>query len=443
MDVPAHLLNKSVKCACGMTHFVPIEEVAVHHDVQYLMAEYLERKKYRNLLLVADSNTFEVFGARLERYLQDTGFNVGTCIFSERHGLLPDEAGVQKVTQQIESADFDTVLAVGSGVINDLVRYSTFHQGLQYIAVATAPSMDGYASNMAAMQFDGLKVTSKAHPPQAIFADLSVLMDAPFELLQSGFGDLIGKVISLSDWLLAKDFYGEHFCQQSYNLVSEPLSYIIKNAAHLERRDSKSVKGLFTGLINSGIAMAMMGHSRPCSGSEHHCSHFWDLMAYKGHRGHASHGLQVGYATRWMTRFYRDVLHLDSVQEPVPFVVSDSFQQFAHRFYGAGADEVIQAQTAKSHWLKESPFQAQELTNEGLHSVLQPTTTMMQQLENALTVMSISSEPESLELSEELLRLTFEHAKDLRSRYTVFDFLEGQGLLAEMIDRAVLSLHAS
>ena len=39
--------------------------------------------------------------------------------------------------------------------------------------------------------------------------------------------------------------------------------------------------------------MAMVGNLRPCSGSEHHCSHYWNWIAYQGKRDHVPHGLQV------------------------------------------------------------------------------------------------------------------------------------------------------
>ncbi|MFQ7422713.1 MAG: iron-containing alcohol dehydrogenase [Anaerostipes sp.] len=31
------------------------------------------------------------------------------------------------------------------------------------------------------------------------------------------------------------------------------------------------------GLLLSGLAMQMTGHSRPASGAEHHMAHFWEM----------------------------------------------------------------------------------------------------------------------------------------------------------------------
>ena len=38
-------------------------------------------------------------------------------------------------------------------------------------------------------------------------------------------------------------------------------------------------RACWRGCLQSGIAMAMIGSSRPASGCEHHASHFWDLLA--------------------------------------------------------------------------------------------------------------------------------------------------------------------
>lgn len=59
------------------------------------------------------------------------------------------------------------------------------------------------------MQFNGLKMTSPTHPPEAIFA---VLADAPFDNLQCRFGDLV-QVLNGFGCLLSvffNDLYGQH-----------------------------------------------------------------------------------------------------------------------------------------------------------------------------------------------------------------------------------------
>ena len=73
-----------------------------------------------------------------------------------------------------------------------------------------------------------------------------------------------------------------------------------RNAEGLSRREGAAVSELTQGLVLSGLAMQMMGNSRPASGCEHHLSHFWEmrqllrgqgasLHGRQGRRGHAPH----------------------------------------------------------------------------------------------------------------------------------------------------------
>src|SRR5699024_4971368 len=47
------------------------------------------------------------------------------------------------------------------------------------------------------------------------------------------------------------------------------------------------------GLLLSGLAMQMMGNSRPASGAEHHFSHLWEMEVINPHVD-ALHGEKVG-----------------------------------------------------------------------------------------------------------------------------------------------------
>lgn len=73
--------------------------------------------------------------------------------------------------------------------------------------------MDGYASSGAAMIIGNMKVTYNAHVPEAIIGDVDVLKEAPMEMIQSGYGDIIGKLSCLNDWKLSVVVNDEFFCQ--------------------------------------------------------------------------------------------------------------------------------------------------------------------------------------------------------------------------------------
>ena len=75
----------------------------------------------------------------------------------------------------------------------------------------TAPSVDGFASGVAALITDNLKTTYPAHVPKAFIGDLSVLSQAPMETIVAGVGDIIGKYTSLCDWKMSAIINGEYY----------------------------------------------------------------------------------------------------------------------------------------------------------------------------------------------------------------------------------------
>ena len=158
----------------GPLHTCPIQEVVIGPEALDALREALAG--YRRVLLVYDSNTFRVFGRAVRERIRGAGIAFSEVLFELREGevLLPDERGIGRIEQSLQE-DVEILVGVGSGVINDLSRYVSFHHGLPYVICATAPSMDGYASSVAAMILKGMKATVSAQAPQAIYSDPSWL----------------------------------------------------------------------------------------------------------------------------------------------------------------------------------------------------------------------------------------------------------------------------
>ena len=193
--------------------------------------------------------------------------------------MIPNEEAVEKLEACLSNKT-DLIIGVGSGVINDLCKYVSFSHSLPYYIVATAPSMDGYASKGAAMLFGGMKITTSAAVPAAIIADTAILKDAPIEMLQAGYGDMIGKYSYLNDWKLSHIVNNEPLCEYIYDLTYQTVTSVADMGEKILSRDEKSIAALMRALVIVGIAMAQMGNSRPASGSEHHLSHYFEVTGY-------------------------------------------------------------------------------------------------------------------------------------------------------------------
>ena len=163
------LCNGIIGCECGKDHLCPIDFIEIGSDVLPKIYDMCE--EYDNVLLVADSNTYKVCGENVEQILAEK--ITSKIVFdTPDFVLIPDEEAIEKIEGAILDKT-DIIVGVGSGVINDLCKYVSHKHGLPYYIVATAPSMDGYASVGSALILKGMKVTLGANPPKGIIADTS------------------------------------------------------------------------------------------------------------------------------------------------------------------------------------------------------------------------------------------------------------------------------
>ncbi len=284
-------LLKGVDCACGKHHACDIGYVAIERGAIGHLKELCEGKQ--NVLVVADENTYKAAGQQTMTALAEK--TVRSVIFSGADILIPNEEAVAEVEKEMDG--IDVIVGIGSGVIQDLCKFVSFNSGIPYYIVATAPSMDGYASSGAAMIMGGMKVTYSAKVPDAILADPAVLKEAPFPMIQAGYGDIVGKYSALNDWKLSHAVKDEYFCQYIYDLTFDMLKKTLELADGLMQRDEESVKVLMEALVGVGIAMSFAGNSRPASGSEHHLSHYFEITGIVTDTEYLTHGIDVAYST--------------------------------------------------------------------------------------------------------------------------------------------------
>ena len=192
-------LLKDKVCACGRTHTCAIEHIIIKQGANKELGALLG--EYKNVLLVADTNTYAACGEEIKAQIDDR--LEGEHIFVREGLVIPNEEACAEVFARLTEKT-DLIVGVGSGVIQDICKYVSFEKKLPYYIVATAPSMDGYASVGAAMIMGGMKVTYSTHVPKVIIGDINVLKDAPMEMIQSGYGDILGKYSCLNDWKLAR-----------------------------------------------------------------------------------------------------------------------------------------------------------------------------------------------------------------------------------------------
>lgn len=326
-------------CACGRAHAVDMGDIIIRPNALDDIGRIVQQvSPGRRVAMVCDTNTYRAAGERLELMLEGTQVDLTTCVIRGEEPIVPDEKTLGTVLLAIEPGT-QCLIAVGSGTINDIVRHVAYKMSIPFIAVGTAPSMDGYASSISSLVVDGVKTTVQGKLPAAIVGDTEVLSKAPEHMKAAGFGDLIGKVIARMDWRLAHMVNGEYICEYTIGLVQDALRRCIdalqssspdassSGGAQASRSGSQcesgsqctsdspysdeTVSAIMEGLVVSGLAIAMVGISRAASGAEHHISHFLEMKALTGEAPAHLHGEKVSLGTYIMSTMYHKVFSHD------------------------------------------------------------------------------------------------------------------------------------
>ncbi|MBO5262136.1 MAG: sn-glycerol-1-phosphate dehydrogenase [Clostridia bacterium] len=412
---------KGVKCSCGKNHTCPIERIYVESGAISHLSDLCS--DYNNILIVADENTYSAAGCQTEKALY--GKKITKVIFSGKTVLIPDEKAIEAVEKQTQGQDL--IVGIGSGVIQDLCKYVSYFNGIPYMIVATAPSMDGYASSGAAMILKGMKETVPAGLPKAIVADTEVLKNAPMEMIKAGFGDIIGKYSALNDWKISTIINGEYFCDYIYNTTYDMIEKTLKTAKGLLAREEESVKSVTEALMVVGIMMSFATNSRPASGSEHHLSHFFEITGIVNNKPYFPHGVDVFYSTYITAALRENLLNADFSNNRYTQDYNE-YESEMKRIYGCVADECIKLQNKVGNYKKDRGsvyFSKEKEIKEALSKMPKA-----KEIKDMLDLVELDLNDFYSLYGKEKIEAAVKYAKDLKDRYTVlwlnYDILEGR-----------------
>ncbi len=340
------IINHDLVCACGRTHRCDIKAVRIGAGVLNELPALTDAK---HILLISDQNTDALCADRVrallgDRILAHQLFETGAEL------LVPDEATVKAVEAKMTD-EVDFILGIGSGVINDVCKYVSFAHRITCGIIATAPSMDGFASSGAAMIFDGMKVTFTTHAPDLILGDTDILCTAPADMIAAGFADIIGKYSALNDWKLSHLINGEYLCPFVYDLVLDKTNEVRALAPALMRREPAAIGTLTEILVMIGVCLTLLSTTRPGSGSEHHLSHYFEITGLILDRPYFLHGTDVGYSTV-VTAAMRE--RIRAIKAPKFHTVSTETRLAAYeRIYRQCAGEVAALQDRAGRYDKD------------------------------------------------------------------------------------------
>ncbi len=419
-------------CSCGARHRVPVRTVVIEKGALSRLPDVIKAEfKGGTIAIVSDFITQKVASRRVAEILAGNGFDVRELVIPNEKPVADDKTA-EWVLSQIK--DESLLISCGAGTVTDLTKNAAFKKGKPFIAVATAPSMNGYSSGIVALTENGLKRTAAADPAAAVICDLDILCGAPVEMIQAGLGDVISKPVSMADWKLESIVKGIPFCPLPFELIADLEPIYSKNSKLLRERDSKTIAALSEALVYSGISMVIAGSSAPASGGEHLISHTLDMQSQIKGKNHDFHGAQVGVAAIITARLYEKILALDPDRLDWPKIwehhKKDRTAEIME-YWGPLAPAVISEFAKKKMDIKAKEAELEKIVDswDDIVDELKLFLKSSAEIKRILTEAGSKAHYTGIGASEEEFKRAIIMARTMRSRYTILDLADDLNIL--------------
>ena len=444
MDIGG-FLGKHYSCACGKDHFMDMDNIFIESGALNRIVPTVKFYKAKEPLIIADENTFKVAGEKVAQKLSEAGISYRTHIFPGKPVLVPDEKTAGSILFAIGEKT-DLLLAVGTGVINDITKYVSRRVNIPEVLVATAPSMDGFVSDTAAPTVGNLKSSFPCNLPRTILGDTDILKDAPEVMILAGFGDIIGKYSALTDWKLSRIVNDEYYCDLTAQITQDVLDKCVAGIEAMTRREPEAIKDVMEGLIRTGIAMSYVNNSRPASGSEHHYSHYLEMQYLFQGKEALLHGTKVGITSIIVAKMYETLANekpdFDKAIEHARAFNQAAWEKDVRKYYGPAAEGVIRAakkdkrddvderikriEKIREHWTE-----IKALAKEAKSTAF---------IEDIFRRAGAPLRPQDVGISPELIHDAIYIGREVRTRYSIIRLIEDLGLTekyAAVIDKFI------
>ncbi len=152
----------------------------------------------RRVAVISNKTVFGLFGAKVERSLRASGFEIGKWLMKEgeRHKSLRSLEQALEFFNQIGLERNDAVVALGGGVVGDLAGFAaaTYLRGIDFIQVPTTllAQIDSSVGGKTGVNLtQGKNLVGAFHQPRLVLIDLETLRTLPRRELTAGWCEAV------------------------------------------------------------------------------------------------------------------------------------------------------------------------------------------------------------------------------------------------------------
>jgi len=426
-------------CECGKHHVCELQYLKIGRGAVKHVPDMIAAMHKRRPFVVCDGNTYAVAGAKVCEILTAAGIE-HACYIIPGDRISPAEWETGSLIMHFDPR-CDMLLAIGSGVINDICKVAAHAIGIPSAVVGTGPSMDGYASNSSSMEVNHVKVSLYNHCPVGILLDTEILAQAPMRMLWAGLGDMVAKYVAICEWRIANLVIGEYYCESIAQIMRAAMKKIVGAADGIARRDPDAIQSIAEGLVLAGIGMAYAQVSRPASGLEHYFSHMWEMMALERSKPYDLHGIQVGIGTVLSLKLYRKLREVrpDRAKAEAHMRAFDAaaWEAQVRRIFGKTAGEIleIEARTQKNDPAKHAQRLDRIIENwDGILKIINEELPDYDALYKLMAATGMPMRPSEIGVPMEDVVDAFIGARDVRDKYLSCSLLWDLGLTEEFAE---------
>ncbi|MFA6449848.1 MAG: sn-glycerol-1-phosphate dehydrogenase [bacterium] len=405
---------------------VPTRSVVIAESLAGMEAEAVAALNLGNkYAVVSDENTYEALGSRIERALKSIGAVTSVMMLEKPHADIETVERLKATT-----AGCDALVAVGSGTINDLCKYTAALMDKEYVVFGTAPSMNGYTSVNASITVGGLKKTLPAIGAKGVFLDLKVLAAAPKRMILSGLGDSVCRPTAQTDWLLAHLLLGQPYREAPFTILAEFEDELFETSGALAAGDLEAMDRLARTLVLSGFGMTICAGSQPASQAEHLISHYIDMLGSPDWP-ESFHGEQIGVTALTVARLQERILaggapsvkpsairEADLIERFGPEIGPPCWSEFSKKRLDSSGSDAMNEKLQKD-W-------------DGIKNRISKAALPSEAIEKALLRAGAFTAPEELGWPRDFYKKAVRHAREIRNRYTFLDLAGDAGMLEDI-----------
>lgn len=395
-------------CSCGRSHSMTTRTAIIEKGALTQLEDYM-------LQYAISGKRCALYGKNSYRATEGRHPFAEQEIILDPDGLHANEKSTAQVLSEMEN-DIEVILAIGSGTIHDIARFCANERKIRFVSVPTGASVDGFCSTVAAMTWYGYKKTMPAVAPEIVIADTEIIRDAPPALVRSGVGDIIAKYIALAEWRMANIVTGEYLCEEIFRITKEAADTVVASIPGILAGDTDAFASVTYALVMSGIAMQMMGNSRPASGAEHHISHLIEMNP-EGLvvRFSAMHGEKTGVGSVLAAREYNRLAQMEDLHGRVlPYKPLD---EESLAFFGKDLRDGVVAENETDCLEKVQPQVLEEKWSQ-LRAVIAEMPSAAE-LDSALAQLGAKRTLEEIGVAEEDLHTVLRYSAMIRNRLTL------------------------